>query len=272
MDILKHNAHAWDAEVGRGNPWTVPVDSATIAAAARGEWAIVLTPTKPVPRSWFPPLRGARVLCLASGGGQQAPVLAAAGARVTVLDASPRQLARDLFVARRDALDLGVVLGSMTDLTMFADATFDLIVHPISNCFVQDIRPVWRESYRVLRPGGVLISGFSNGFLYVFDSEAMDRGVLTVTYSLPYSDLAHLESPAVRKLLAEGRPLEFGHTLQDQIGGQLEVGFVLRGFYEDSSPEEVLTRYAPMYAATLAVKPENRLVEDTSIEDAPGAR
>jgi SAM-dependent methyltransferase len=255
VDIRRHNSQAWDREAERGNLWTRPVESRTVRAASRGDWSILLTPTKPVPREWFPPLRGARVLCLASGGGQQGPVLAAAGARVTVLDGSPRQLAGDLLVARRDALDLGVVLGDMIHLAMFPDSAFDLIVHPVSNCFVQDVRAVWREAYRVLRPGGSLMSGFSNGLIYIFDSEAMDRGVLTVTHSLPYSDLAHLETPAVQKLLAERRPLEFGHTLTDQIGGQIDAGFTLRGFYEDFSPQEPLSRHTPTFGATRAAKP-----------------
>ena len=100
LDIHAYNSAAWDKAVERQSEWTVPVEPAAIAAARRGEWQIVLTPTKPVPRAWFPPLEGAGVLCLASGGGQQGPILAAAGARVTVFDNSPQQLAQDRYVAR----------------------------------------------------------------------------------------------------------------------------------------------------------------------------
>jgi hypothetical protein len=74
--IRDHNRAAWDAEVARGNPWTVPVSREDIARARHGDWDIVLTPTIPVPKDWFPPLQGADVLCLASGGGQQGPILA----------------------------------------------------------------------------------------------------------------------------------------------------------------------------------------------------
>ncbi len=95
MDVRSYNQHAWDRQVEQGNRWTVPVSPAVIAAARTGEWQIVLTPTRPVPRDWFPALAGLDVLCLASGGGQQAPILAAAGANVTVLDNSPRQLGQD---------------------------------------------------------------------------------------------------------------------------------------------------------------------------------
>src|SRR5437016_10566582 len=109
MDILSYNRRAWDRKVAEGDRWTVPVGPEVIAAARRGDWQVVLTPTRPVPREWFPDLAGLDVLCLASGGGQQGPVLAAAGAAVTVLDASPAQLARDRLVAEREGLALRTV-------------------------------------------------------------------------------------------------------------------------------------------------------------------
>ena len=92
-------------------------------------------------------------MCLASGGGQQGPILAAAGADVTVFDNSPRQLEQDRYVADRDGLHLQTVEGDMRDLSCFPDESFDLIVHPVSNVFVPDVKPVWREAYRVLKPG-----------------------------------------------------------------------------------------------------------------------
>src|SRR5688572_26294267 len=166
MDIRAYNRHAWNRNVEKGDPWTVPVSPEIIAAARKGEWFILLTPTKPVPRSWFPPLPGCEVLCLASGGGQQVPILAAAGAQVTVLDNSPKQLAQDRFVAERESLELTTVEGDMRDLSMFRDGSFDLIVHPCSNMFVPEVRTVWREAFRVLRPGGVMLAGFFNSAFF----------------------------------------------------------------------------------------------------------
>ena len=144
-DVLRYNRDAWDRQVARANRWTVPATPEAIAAARRGEWEVVLTPQKPVPRAWFPDLAGTEVLCLASGGGQQAPIFAAAGARVTLLDASPAQLGQDRMVAEREGLTIRTELGDMADLSRFADASFDLVFHPCSNCFVPDVRPVWRE-------------------------------------------------------------------------------------------------------------------------------
>lgn len=144
MNVREHNRVAWNRQVEQGNRWTIPVSGAEIAAARHGQWEILLTPSRPVPRAWFPDLEGLDVLCLASGGGQQAPILAAAGARVTVLDNSPRQLAQDRMVAERESLALTTVEGDMSDLSAFPGERFALIVHPVSNVFVPDVRPVWR--------------------------------------------------------------------------------------------------------------------------------
>jgi SAM-dependent methyltransferase len=259
MDIRKHNRLAWDRQVEGGNPWTVPVSSQEVQAAKQGRWQILLTPSKPVPRVWFPDLRELAVLCLASGGGQQAPVLAAAGADVTVLDNSPLQLAQDRFVANRDSLSIDMVEGDMADLSMFADETFALVVHPVSNCFAPEIRSVWSEAFRVLRRGGVLLAGFANPVRYLFDWELADRtAILQVKYSLPYSDIESLPEEEVQRYVEDGEPFEFSHTLEDQIGGQIDAGFVITGFYEDSyggTEDDVVSRYMRTFIATRATKP-----------------
>ena len=110
MDILKYNSKAWDVLGDQGNKWTVPVDEATVARARNEDWSVQLTSLKPTPRDWFPEnMKGLDILCLASGGGQQGPTLAAAGAKVTVFDASVNQLAQDRIVAEREGLDINTV-------------------------------------------------------------------------------------------------------------------------------------------------------------------
>ena len=183
-----------------------------------------MTPNIPVPRSWFPPIAGCRTLCLASGGGQQGPILAAAGASVTVFDNSPAQLERDRRLSDEHNLGIRTVMGDMADLSIFAASAFDLIVHPVSNVFAPAVRPVWREAARVLAQGGVLIAGFNNPVLYLFDTQAAERGELIVRYRLPYSDLHDLPSENLDDLIRRRIPLEFSHTLEDQIGGQCDAG------------------------------------------------
>src|SRR5215213_1574912 len=233
MDIREYNGAAWDREVGRGNEWTRAVGPEVIKEAREGRWEVLLTETRPVPREWFPELAGLEALCLASGGGQQAPVLAAAGARVTVLDNSRQQLQQDRMVAEREGLELTTVEGDMADLSGFSDESFDLVFHPCSNLFVPEVRPVWREAFRVLGRGGLLLAGFVNPLIYLFDRGLEERGVLQVRHALPYSDLNSLTKEECRELIQKGDPLEFGHTLDDQLGGQTDAGFHITGFYED---------------------------------------
>lgn len=253
-DILAYNRRAWDAAVENGSQWTVPVSHEAIVAAREGAWQIVLTPTRPVPRDWFPPLDGCRVLCLAGGGGQQGPILAAAGAHVTVYDNSPRQLARDFEVARRDGLAIATIPGDMADLSAFAADSFDLIVHPCSNVFVPNVIPVWREAARVLRTGGILMAGFTNPDIYVFDQFLADEGKLVARHTLPYSDIASLTDEARARLIEDEQPLEWSHTFEAQIGGQLQAGFVLTAFFEDRWPGNPIDELMSTYFATRAMK------------------
>jgi SAM-dependent methyltransferase len=198
-------------------------------------------------------------LCLASGGGQQGPILAAAGARVTVFDNSPKQLEQDRLVAARDNLEIRTVEGDMADLGVFPGDCFDLIVHPVSNVFVPNVLPVWRESFRVLRKGGALLAGFTNPVLHLIDYGLFaNTGRLEIRFGLPYSDLETLSDVERKKNEMEGIPLEFGHTLEDQIGGQLDAGFVITGMYEDGGREgsdNPLKNYTGTFIATRAVKP-----------------
>ena len=259
INVRDYNSQAWDKAVERGSEWTIPVSPQAIADARAGDWEIVLTPEKSVPRAWFPlDMQGVDLLCLAGGGGQQGPILAAAGANVTVIDNSPQQLERDQFVAEREDLAIRLVQGDMRDLSHFDDGSFDLIVHPCSNLFVPNVRPVWLEAARVLRPGGSLLAGFINPVNYIFDQSLADEGVLEVRHTLPYSDLVSLTSEELDAYLDDLQPLEFSHTLEDQIGGQIDAGLAITGFYEDHWTGTTLSEYMPTFIATKATKSMKR--------------
>ncbi|WP_239157184.1 class I SAM-dependent methyltransferase [Actinocatenispora thailandica] len=255
FDAVAYNRAAWDREVENSNEWTRPVGPEAIARARAGDWSIVLIGYQAVPRDWFPAeLAGVDVLCLASGGGQQGPVLSAAGATVTVLDNSQRQLDRDREVAAREGLDVRTVLGDMRDLSVFPDASFDVVFNPVSNVFCPDLAPVWRESYRVLRPGGVLMAGFMNPDVFIFDVTALEeRDELVVRHPLPFSSL---DLPDAERERSYGTgPIEYSHTLTAQIGGQLAAGFSLTHFEEAPHHADATARYLPGYFATRATKP-----------------
>jgi SAM-dependent methyltransferase len=258
-DILERSRADWNRESRNGtNRWCIPVDHETIERARVGDWSVVLTPNIAVPREWFGEVRGRDVLCLASGGGQQSPVLAAAGARVTSFDLSDEQLGKDRLVAEREGLSITCIHGNMADLSPLDDASFDLIFHPVSNVFAEDVRPVWRECFRVLRPGGALLVGFLNPFFFLFDhAEVQATGKLIVKYSLPYSDITNPDPAARERWWKSGLASEFSHSLDAQIGGQLAAGFVLTGLYEDKWFDDAtpLNRYSPTYIATRTLKP-----------------
>jgi SAM-dependent methyltransferase len=259
MNVVAHNRAAWDKLAKTDCRWCQAVSSNDIHTARQGIWSVILTPNKSVPSEWLGNIKGKKILCLASGGGQQAPVLAAAGANVTSFDNSDEQLGRDRFVAERDALVLDTVRGDMADLSTFDDESFDLVFHPVSNVFVQNLAPVWKECFRVLRWNGTLLSGFMNPLVFLFDhEEAQKTGLFQVKYPLPYSDLTSLRAEKKEQIEKEGLAYEFGHTLEQQLGGQLNAGFVICDLYEDSSDEisEPLNHFTQTYIATLARKIE----------------
>ena len=253
-NLLEHNRAAWNEEVRKGNQWTIPASKEDIEKAKNGNFQIVLTPFKPVPEDWMGDIKGKSILCLASGGGQQGPILAAAGATVTVFDNSDQQLKRDEDAAKEYDLDLKTVQGNMQDLSCFPDQLFDLIVHPVSNCFIDDILPVWKESFRVLKVNGNMLSGFCNPIMYMVDWEKADKSNrYELANSIPYSDLKTLTPKMKQKYVKEKSVFEFGHSFTDQIQGQLDAGFVLTGFYEDKGGD-LLDKFTDTFIATNALK------------------
>lgn len=254
--IFDHNRDAWDKQVRNGSPWTVPVTKEEVDVARGGEVKIVLTPTKLVPEKWLQGIAGKHVLCLCGGGGQQAPLLAAAGAKVTTVDLSELQLARDQEVAQRESLTINSVQGLMSELDGICDAQFDMIFHPCSNCFTPDIKAVWRGCYRILKPGGHLMAGFCSPYIFLFDPFKSENGELVMRHSIPYSDRDQLTEAELAKLAEKDEPLMFGHSFTEQIGGQLAAGFQIVDLFEDNWPSDgdPLSKYLDPYMATLAVK------------------
>lgn len=257
-DVMKNNyvednKSIWDRRSENNDRWSVPVSREEVARAKQGQWKIVLTPEKPVPRDWFPAqMDGVKILCLAGGGGQQGPILAAAGADVTVFDNSPMQLEKDRIVAERDGLQIRTVQGNMQDLSVFTDGSFDLIVHPWSNNYVDSVLPVWRECARVLKKGGVLLAGFGSPLEYIFDPAKLEQGQLELKYAIPYADIDHLDDEKIREITAE-EGFSWGHPVEDQIQGQISAGFAIVGFYEDKGCAP-LNDYINTSMATKAVK------------------
>ena len=248
MNYQDINAQTIDRWIEEGWEWGKPISHETYENAKLGHWDVLLTPTKPVPHEWFGDIRGNKILGLASGGGQQMPIFAALQAEGTVLDYSPRQLESERMVSAREGYRINILRGDMTKPLPFADESFDLIFHPVSNCYAAEVLPIWKECYRVLKKGGILLAGLDNGINYAFD--ATETKIENV---LPFNPLVN---EAHRKILEEGNDgVQFSHTIEEQIGGQLLAGFRLTDIYSDTNGCGNLHDHnIPSFWATRAVK------------------
>ena len=248
MNYQDINAETIDRWIEEGWEWGIPLSHEEYVNATNGKWDVKLTPTKFVPHDWFGKLKGKKILGLASGGGQQMPIFAALGAECTVLDYSEKQIESEKLVAEREGYEIEAVRGDMTKPLPFPDESFDLIFHPVSNCYVKDVKPIWKECLRVLKPGGTLLSGVDGYLNYIVDSE--EKRIIN---HLPFDPLDDEEQR--RQLEEEDAGMQFSHTLEEQIGGQLEAGFTLKELYEDTNGEGRLHELnIPTYLAMRSIK------------------
>lgn len=248
MDYTEINARTISGWVSEGWIWGTEIDHEAYLKARHGEWDVVLTPTRNVPHEWLEPLEGRHILGLASGGGQQMPVLTARGARCTLMDISEAQLDKDRLVAEREDYDIDIVRGDMTKPFPFADESFDMIFHPVSNCYVEDIQHIFRESYRVLKKGGRFIAGLSLDMNY-----AVDRDEERLVRKLPFNPMA--DPTLMDELMSGDDGIQFSHTAEESIRGQLQAGFTLKDIYQDTNGEGRLHELGIMtFLATYAVK------------------
>lgn len=248
MDYTKINSLTIDKWVEDGWVWSVPITHKKFLEAKTGKWDMLLTPTKNVPKEWFGNLENKNVLGLASGGGQQMPIFAALGAKCTLIDYSQKQIDNDIFVSKRENYNIKTIKYDMTKKFPFEDESFDLIFHPVSNCYVENVSHICSECYRVLKKGGRLMSGLDNGINFLFDENSKE-----IKYKLPFNPLK--DKKLLDELLNKNDGIQFSHTIEEQIRGQLKCGFKLIDIYEDTNGEGVLHEYnVPTFWATLCFK------------------
>ncbi|MBN2268930.1 MAG: class I SAM-dependent methyltransferase [Acholeplasmataceae bacterium] len=248
MKYQDKNSTIIDQWVTEGWEWGTPVSHETFIEAQKGNWDVLLTPNKKVPKDWFLPFKGLKILGLASGGGQQMPIFTALGASCTVLDYSKKQLESEDLVSKRENYNIKLIHADMTEPLPFEDGSFDFIFHPVSNIYIEKVEPVFKECYRVLRKGGIMIGGFDNGIGYIFDEDEK-----TIRFKLPFNPLVNKEHHDF--LFKTDSGYQFSHTLEEQIGGQLKAGFRLLDLYEDTYSSGPLFEYnVPLFVATKMIK------------------
>ena len=243
------NAETIDRWVAEGWEWGQPISHETWVKAKQGIWDVQLSPTKSVPHRWFGELKGKKILGLACGGGQQMPVFAALGAECTVLDYSPKQLESERAVAEREGYSIRIIRADMTRKLPFEDGEFDLIFHPVSNCYVAEVKPIWRECFRVLKKGGLLLSGTDHYVNYIVDNDEK-----MIINRLPFDPLKNPDQ--MQQLAEDDCGVQFSHSLEEQINGQLEAGFTLLELYEDTNGQGRLHELnIPTFLVMRSIKP-----------------
>jgi len=216
---IDQNRKAWDALVRQGQRFTRPAPDENFADPLAVVDGV----------NWLGgDIRGKRLLCLAAGGGKHGPLYASAGAEVTVVDLSPAMLALDRAVAAERGLPLTIVETSMDDLSMFVAGSFEIVIHPVSTCYLPQIAPVYREVARVTATGGLYISQHKTP--QSLQAEITPAGA---QYALtePYYRTGPLP-PVENTPLREPGTLEYLHRWEELLGQMCRAGFVIEDLLE----------------------------------------
>lgn len=162
---------------------------------------------------------------------------------------SEEQLKSERLVAQREGYGIRIVKGDMTLPLPFEDASFDLVFHPVSNDYIKDVEHVFCECFRVLRPGGILLCGLSNEINFIVNGDET-----MIVNRMPFDPLSVPEY--MKTLQDEDCGVQFSHTVDEQLGGQLRAGFILTDLYGDVNGDGRLRELnIQTYTATRAVKP-----------------
>src|SRR5688572_24637546 len=214
-----HNRRAWDDMAAKQQRFTRP--------AADADFVDPLAKVDAI--GWLGgDIRGKNLLCLAAGGGKHGPLYAAAGAAVTVVDLSPAQLELDRAVAAERRLELKTVEASMDDLGMFAAGEFDIVIHPVSSCYLPQIGPVYQQIARITRTVGLYISQHKSPTSLQADIRAGQRGYELIE---PYYRSGPLP-PVVGSPHREEGTLEYLHRWEEILGLMCRAGFVIEDLVE----------------------------------------
>lgn len=225
QDINKETIDKW---VEQGWEWAKSISHEEYLNAKSGIWDVLLTPTIPVPHHWIGHLKDKKVLGLASGGGQQIPIFTALGAECSVIDYSSKQIESELRIAEREGYKVDTIEGDMTKVLPYDDETFDIVFHPVSNCYVEVVQHVFNEAYRVLKKCGLFLAGLNNEINYMVDDDEKE-----IVWKMPFNPLD--DEKARQHLIEKDCGMQFSHNMTEQIGGQLKAGFTLFDLYEDTN-------------------------------------
>ena len=248
------NREAWALWARTGSTSSRPVEDEDFEQAR--EWLD--------PNGWIPWDEVTDVLCLGAGGGQQAPLFASLGCRVTLLDLSPDQLALDRRVARERGLELEIVEGDMLDLAGFGGRAFDLVFQPVSACYIPRVWPLYRQVLNLLRPGGLYdVEHWNPVSMQLWRLGEWDGRSYRLTKPQRSGVPVRWDVAAELGAAEAVDSIHYIHPLGNLVGGLCATGFTIIGFAErtrgdtDAPPgtEEHRAAFAPPYLRVLARKP-----------------
>lgn len=223
MSYRDVNRQGWDRLVAHGCRWTIPVSQADLAQA--GE---LLDPF-----GFLPMAEISTVLCIGSGGGQQGPLFAALGKKVTVLDLSPAQLERDLEASKAYGLPIRTLLGDMSHLDELVSGKYDIVYQPVSSVYVPNVRSIYRQISQVLGRSGYYYGVHWNPvYLQMPEVGEWDGEGYRLVYPQDRAEAVPQTTWTIADREVEASVQSFIHPLSDLIGGLCEAGFAVRGFRE----------------------------------------
>jgi ubiquinone/menaquinone biosynthesis C-methylase UbiE len=246
-DIIKKNQKDWNERVVSGEQYTIPwlnMSMDLINQFANGELSGFNKPYGKIKnpilikirKLLYSNLKGKRVLCLASGGGQQSVLFSLLGADVTVADISQGQLNGDIQAAKHYGYSVRTELCSMTDLSVFKDESFDIVYQPVSICFVPDVTPVYKEVYRVLKKGGLYQVDHINPATYPtsFDNDIDGWDGIGYRISSPYIGGAlRIDENGNENMTTGEVDGEYRHLFIDMFCKLTDTGFQIKYIWED---------------------------------------
>lgn len=216
-----HNRRAWDKMVEKGQRFTRPAKTEDLGDPLSTVDAL----------GWLGGnVQGKRLLCLGAGGGRQSALYASAGADVTVVDISPRMLELDREVAAERGLPVRTVETSMDNLSMFDQQEFEIVIHPVSTCYVPKIGPVYEQVARVTTAGGIYISQHKQPTSLQLSNEPGDSGRYEVQE--PYYRQGEPLQSVEGSRLREAGTLEYLHRWEEIIGALCRNGFAIEDLVE----------------------------------------
>jgi SAM-dependent methyltransferase len=219
MTSISHNQNAWNKMAMSQHRLTRPCTDADLKNPLASVDSL----------GWLgESIAGQNVLCLAAGGGRHGPIYCAAGANVTVVDLSPVMLEMDKKEAQKRSMNIRTICTSMENLSMLDPASFDLVIHPVSTCYVPDVQPVFQAIARVSKPNALYISQHKQPASLQVLARPNEHG-FHIRHQYYRTDRLPDEADS---LVREAGTHEYLHRWEQIIGGICRAGFVIEDLVE----------------------------------------